>query len=124
MLALSQSIHAELKVADGSLHLVRERHARGFPASKERLERLLREHDIRGRHQRRSKATTDSRQRLPVAEHRLNRAFTPTAANQVWSVSITDRRTDEGWLHLAIVLNLFTREVVADTAHDGRQCQR
>lgn len=112
LLVLIQSIQAELKGAYGSPRMVRELRARGFPASKSRVERLMRENGIRARHKRRYKATTDSKHSLPVAENRLARNFTAGAPNQVWTSDITYLWTDEGWLYLAIVLDLFNREVV------------
>jgi putative transposase len=112
MLALIQSIHVELKGAYGSPRMVKELRGRGFPASKERVERLMRENGIRARHKRRFKVTTDSRHTLPVAPNLLDRNFTPKAPNQVWTSDITYLWTDEGWLYLAIVLDLFNREVV------------
>jgi len=112
MLALIRAIHAELKGAYGSPRMVRELRARGFSASKDRVERLMRENGIHARHKRRYKVTTDSRHGLPVAENLLARNFTPTAPNQVWTSDITYLWTDEGWLYLAIVLDLFNREVV------------
>lgn len=107
-----QAIHAELKGAYGSPRMVRELRGRGFPASKERVERLMREPGIRARHKRRYKATTDSKHRLPVADNLLARNFAPMAPNQAWTSDITYLWTDEGWLYLAIVLDLFNREVV------------
>ena len=74
--------------------------------------RLKREHGIRARHKRRYKVTTDSTHNLPVAANRLNRNFTPSAPNQTWTSDMTYLWTDEGWLYLAIVLDLFNREVV------------
>ena len=112
MLALIEAIHAELKGAYGSPRMVRELRDRGFPASKERVERLMRENGIKARHKRRYKATTDSRHALPVAPNLLDRDFSPTAPNQVWTADLTYIWTDEGWLYLAIVLDLFNREVV------------
>ena len=112
MLALIRAIHAELKGAYGSPRMVRELRGRGFPASKERVERLMRENGIRARHKRRYKATTDSKHALPVAPNLLDRNFTPAAPNQVWTADMTYLWTDEGWLYLAIVLDLFNREVV------------
>ena len=112
MLTLIRAIHAELKGAYGSPRMVRELRARGFPASKARVERLMRENGIRARHKRRYKATTDSKHSLPVAPNLLDRNFTPSAPNQVWTADITYIWTDEGWLYLAVVLDLFNREVV------------
>lgn len=112
MLALIQSLHVELKAAYGSPRMVRELRDRGFSAGKERVERLMRENGIRARHKRRYKATTDSKHNLPVAANLLERNFTPEGPNQVWSADITYLWTEEGWLYLAIVLDLFNREVV------------
>jgi putative transposase len=112
MLAVIRAIHAELKGAYGSPRMVRELRLRGFTAGKERVERLMRENGIRARHKRRYKVTTDSKHGLPVAENLLDRNFTPTAPNQVWTADITYLWTDEGWLYLAIVLDLFNREVI------------
>jgi putative transposase len=112
MLTLIQAIHKELKGAYGSPRMVRELRAGGFPASKARVEQLMRKNGIRARHQRRHKATTDSKHSLPVAANLLNRNFVPAAPNRVWSADITYIWTDEGWLYLAVVLDLFNREIV------------
>jgi transposase InsO family protein len=112
MIMLIKAIHAELKGAYGSPRMVRELRSRGFAASKERVERLMREHHIHARHKRRYKMTTDSKHNLPVADNLLNRNFNPIAPNQVWTSDITYLWTKEGWLYLAIVLDLFNREVV------------
>ena len=112
MIALMKAIHEELKAAYGSPRMIRELRLRGFSAGKERAERLMRENGIRARHKRRYKVTTDSRHGLPVAPNLLAREFTPAGPNQVWTSDITYLWTDEGWLYLAIVLDLFNREVV------------
>jgi transposase InsO family protein len=112
MLALIRAIDIELKGAYGSPRMVRELRARGFGACKARVERLMHDHGIRARHKRRYRVTTDSRHGLPVAANRLKRDFMPAAPNKVWTSDITYLWTDEGWLYLAIVLDLFNREVV------------
>jgi len=112
LLTLIQAIHKELKGAYGSPRMVRELRDRGFPASKQRVERLMRESGIKARHKRCYKATTDSKHSLPVAKNLLNRTFTPATPNQVWTADMTYIWTDEGWLYLAVVIDLFNREVV------------
>jgi len=112
LLTVIQAIHKALKGAYGSPRMVRELRGRAIPASKPRVERLMREHHIRGRHKRRYKATTDSKHTLPIAENLLDRNFTLAAPNRAWSSDITCVWTDEGWLYLAVVLDLFNREVV------------
>jgi putative transposase len=132
MLALIQAIHAELKGSYGSPRMVRALRERGYPASKGRVERLMQENGIKAKHKRRFKVTTDSKHNLPVAPNLLERNFTPEAPNQVWTSDITYLWTDEGWRYLmkqlaiplgwqktptkwlvmAVVLDLFNREVV------------
>ncbi len=111
-LAMIRAIHAEFKGAYGSPRMVRELRQRGYTASKARVERLMHLHGIRARHKRRYKVTTDSKHGLQVAPNLLDRNFEPKAPNQVWTADITYLWTDEGWLYLAIVLDLFNREVI------------
>lgn len=108
MLALIRAIHAEIRGAYGSPRMAHELRARGFPAGREHVERLMRENGICAHHKRRYKVTTDSKHGLPAADNLLDRNFTPTVPNQVWTSDITYLWTDEGWLCLAIVLDLFT----------------
>lgn len=109
---LMKAIHAEVKAAYGSRRMHRELKGRGHRIGLSRVERLMREHAIRARHKRRFKATTDSKHSMPVADNVLNRQFTPEAPNRVWAGDITYIATGEGWLYLAVVLDLFNREVI------------
>lgn len=112
LLTMIRAIHEELKGAYGSPRMLRELRGRGCPVGKARVERLMRENGIRARHKRRFKATTDSRHALPVAPNRLARNFMPGAPNQTWTADLTYVWTDEGWLYLAVVIDLFNREIV------------
>jgi len=111
-IALIKAIHAEFKGAYGSRRMHRELRERGHPIGRSRVERLMRENGIRARHKRRFKATTDSKHSMPVADNLLNRQFTPEAPNKLWAGDITYIPTAEGWLYLAVVLDLFNREIV------------
>ena len=77
-----------------------------------RVARLMRHHGIQGRRKRRVPRTTDSKHALPIAPNLLNRRFTAAAPNRVWLADITYIPTNEGWLYLAVVLDLFSRRVV------------
>ncbi len=112
LVTVMRAIHAEVKCAYGSPRMFDELRARDFRVGKARVERLMREHGIRARHKRRFKATTDSKHSLPVADNLVQRNFTPEAPNRLWSADLTYVWTDEGWLYLAVVLDLFNREVV------------
>ncbi len=97
MLAPIRAIHAELEGAYASSRIPKALRDRGFPASKERVERRMRKSGIRARHKRRYKATTDSKHHVPVVPNLLDRNFTPQAPNQVWTADLTYIWTDEGW---------------------------
>ena len=107
-----REIHEETKAAYGSPRIYQELKGLGIPVSKGRVERLMRENDLRGRHKRRFKATTDSKHTLPVAPNRLEQNFATERPDQVWTADITYVATAEGWLYLAIVLDLYTRQIV------------
>jgi transposase InsO family protein len=110
--AFMKAIHVQVKAAYGSRRMHSELQDRGHRIGLTRVERLMREHGIRARHKRRYKATTNSKHSLPVAANVLDRNFTPTAPNLAWVSDITYISTEEGWLYLAVVLDLFNREVV------------
>jgi putative transposase len=76
----------------------------------------MREAGIRSRTKKKFKATTNSQHNLPVAPNLLNQDFTAQAPDRVWVGDITYIPTNEGWLYLAIVLDLFDRKVVGWSA--------
>ena len=80
--------------------------------SRRRIKRLMHEQDLFVRTKRKFKATTDSKHQLPVAENILNRNFNPKHPNQCYVGDITYIPTQEGWLYLAVVIDLFSRQVV------------
>nr|SPD49178.1 protein of unknown function [Cupriavidus taiwanensis] len=86
--------------------------ARGVQVGKERVRKLMAQHGIRARHKRKYIATTDSNHDLPVAANLLERNFSPTTPNQVWTSDITCVATAEGWLYLAVIIDLFSRQVL------------
>ena len=104
---IEQTLRNWVKAVDA-----RKLRARGYPAGKARVERLMQENGIQAKHKRRFKVTTDSKHNLPIAPNLLEHDFTPSAPNQAFTSDITYLWTDEGWLYLAIVLDLFNREVV------------
>jgi putative transposase len=108
-----RAVYAENQEAYGWPRIWRELRQRGIRVGKQRVQRLMQQHGIRARGKRRFRVTTtDSRHQLPIAPNRLNRNFTVSAPNQVWAGDITYIQTDEGWLFLAVVIDLFSRRVV------------
>jgi putative transposase len=96
----------------GSPRIHRELQAQGVRVGRKRIERVMRENGLEGRQKRRFCCTTDSRHALPIAANVLDRKFNPAAANLVWAGDVTYIATDEGWLYLAVILDLFSRRVV------------
>jgi transposase InsO family protein len=107
-----KAIFNEMKGAYGWPRIWRELIARGVKASKERVRRLMKAHGLRARGKRKFKATTNSAHDLPVAPNLLERNFMVEAPNRVWTGDITYIWTEEGWLYLAVVIDLFNRQVV------------
>ena len=105
-------IHAESRAAYGSPRVHATLRAEGRRVGVNRVARLMRHHGIQGRHKRRVPRTTDSQHALPIAPNLLDRQFTAAAPNRVWLADITHIPTNEGWLYLAVVLDLFSRRVV------------
>jgi putative transposase len=96
----------------GSPRVHRELKAKGHRIGKKRIERLMREHGLRGRQKRRFRRTTDSNHDLVVAPNVLQRDFEPSAPDAAWVTDVTYVATSEGWLYLAAILDLFSRRVV------------
>jgi putative transposase len=96
----------------GSPRVHRELKARGHHVGKKRVERLMREDAIQGRQKRRFRRTTDSNHAMPIAPNVLGRNFKTSAPNKAWVTDVTYIATAEGWLYLAVLLDLFSRRVV------------
>ena len=96
----------------GSRRMAKGLRALGYPVGRYQARRLMREAGVWVRYRRRYRVTTNSNHRQPVFENRLKRDFSPSAANQVWAGDISYVWTHEGWLYLAVVIDLYSRKVV------------
>ena len=107
----------------GSPRIRREFRNHGTRVCRHRIARLMREQGIRARPRRRFVRTTDSTHGLPTPKNLLARRFNPTAPNRVWASDVTYLATREGWLFLAVVIDLFSRRVVgwAMSEHNDEQ---
>ena len=84
----------------------------GIQAGVDRIKRIRKQLGIRCKQKRKFKVTTDSKHNLPIAPNVLQRNFTRAAPNQAWVSDITYIATDEGWLYLAGLKDLFNGELV------------
>jgi transposase InsO family protein len=112
LVAKIQAIHGDSRRTYGSPRVHASLQDAGYRIGRHRVARLMRDHGIRAKTKRKFRVTTDSRHDHPVAPNRLDRQFEVAAPNTVWVADISYIPTREGWLYLAVVLDLFSRQVV------------
>ena len=108
-----RAIHRELRGAYGWPRMWRELRRRGVRVGKEPVRLLMQQDGIQARGKRRFRVTTtDSKHSMPIAPNLLNRNFTVDRPNVAWTGDVTYIATEEGWLYLAVVIDLFSRRIV------------
>lgn len=105
-------VYAEHKGRAGAPRITKQLRQEGHPVGKNRVARLMRTEQLRAKAARKYKATTNSNHGLPAAPNLLEQDFSADAPNRKWVSNITYVATDEGWLYLAVVLDLYSRLVV------------
>jgi putative transposase len=106
-------VHADHRGRYGAPRIHAELRAEGQIVSRKRIERVMHRHGIRAHAPRRYRiCTTDSKHALPIAANLLDRNFVAEKPDRVWLADITYIPTGEGWLYLAVILDLFTRKLV------------
>ncbi len=102
----------------GSPRMTVEMQEQGLPVGRRRVARLMREDGLKARQKRRFKRTTDSDHKNPVYPNLLERDFTAAAPNRKWAGDISYIWTAEGWLYLAVIIDLYARRVVGWATSD------
>jgi putative transposase len=105
-------IHVEFRQTYGSPRMLEELQARGYSCSRNRVARLMRKNDIITKMTVRFRRLTKAGKRKPAAENLLDRKFEVYLPNRVWATDITYIKTAEGHLYLAVVVDLYSRQVV------------
>ena len=113
LLASIRQVHQDSGGRYGSPRIHAAMRAQGRGVSRGRIERLMHRHGIRAiMAPPRRVRTTDSRHGLPIAPNLIKRHFAAAAPNRIWLADITYIETDQGWLYLAAILDLYSRRVV------------
>jgi putative transposase len=108
-----RAVYSEARGAYGWPRVWRQLKAQGVRVGKLRVQRAMQRNGLRARGKRRFRVvTTDSNHALPIAPNLLARNFSVAAPNTVWAGDMTYIPTGEGWLYLAVVLDLFSRRIV------------
>ena len=108
-----QTLHAQSRQTYGSPRILVELRKQGHRCGRNRVARIMHETGLCGRQKGRYRVrTTDSNHDQPIAPNRLATAPKATAPNQIWVGDITYIETQEGWLYLAGILDLYSRKLV------------
>jgi putative transposase len=112
---LSQIIlqtHLEFQQRYGSVKIAKTLKKRGVEVSERTVSRIMTNNNWKSCTVKKYKATTNSKHQLPVSENVLDRQFKASKPNQSWVTDITYIPTNEGWLYLASVMDLYSRKIV------------
>jgi putative transposase len=112
LIPVIQSLFAKSRATYGTRRIRQSLENQNLLVGRRRLGRLMRAAGLVCKTKRKFKVTTNSKHNLPVAENLLDRDFTVQQANQAYVGDITYIRTQEGWLYLAVVIDLYSRQVV------------
>ncbi len=107
-----RAAHRASRQTYGSPRVYHELREKGFRCGLHRVARLMRQEGIRSRRRRKFRVTTNSGHAHPVAPNLLQRRFVASRPNETWVGDITFIPTREGWLYLAVLMDLFSRMIV------------
>ena len=105
-------IHKDSRGNYGSPRVQKALKKKGIHHNHKTVEKIMKENGIRAKRKKKFKVTTDSNHKLPVAENVLNRQFQTEERDKVWVSDITYVSTEEGWLYLAVFIDLYSRKVL------------
>jgi transposase InsO family protein len=115
----NRALHEEIRLAHtasrgtyGSPRIHRQLVADGHAVGRHRVARLMRRSGLKARCRRRFRTTTQSNHAHPIAENLLERQFAVESRDRAWVTDITYVWTQEGWLYLAVILDLYSRRVI------------
>ena len=112
MLGWVQKIAESSQHSYGSRRMRKALNALGYPVGRDRTKTLMKEANVQVRYRKKYKVTTNSKHKQPVFENVLNRQFTAIKPNQAYVSDITYIWTQEGWLYLVVVIDIFSRKIV------------
>ena len=112
LIALIREIHRRSRYTYGSRRIMQQLRRNGLAIGRWRVRRLMRLGGIRVKRKRKYRTTTKSNHLYPVSPNLVQGCFRTRKPNLVWVSDITYIRTTEGWLYLAVVMDLYSRKVV------------
>lgn len=120
LLAEIKSVFEQSRKTYGAIRVTKELRSKGFEINRKRVARLMQQNGLKSVHKRKFKVlTTNSKHKLPIVENRLEQNFSASKPNEKWVSDITYIRTKEGWVYLAVVIDLFSRKVIGYSMEDS-----
>lgn len=118
-----KAIFNQYRASCGSRRMVKHLREAGHRIGRYKVRRIMRQHGLNARTPKRFKLTTDSKHSFAVAANVLDRRFDVDAPNKVWTADISYVWTFEGWLYLAVVMDLYSRQIVGWAMKDRMKTQ-
>lgn len=112
LIPMVREIHKDCKGTYGTRRIARELQDRGIPCGRSRARTLMRLAGVSVKKRRKFRVTTHSKHNLPVAPNLLGRQFSVSEPNRIWAGDITYVWTVAGWLYLAVVMDLHSRQII------------
>lgn len=116
-----KELFAESRESLGSRQMMKQLRKEGFGIGRYRVRALMKKSGLIVKRKKRFVLTTDSKHRLPVADNLLNREFSQGEKDRVWTTDITYIWTLQGWVYLAVVIDLHSRRVVGWHLHKSME---
>jgi len=107
-----KAIHQSSRGIYGSPRITKELNMQGEKTSTKRVTRLMKESNIRSMRKIKYKATTNSKHQYSIADNVLDRSFSASRSAQKWVSDITYISTNQGWLYLTVIIDLYDRKVI------------
>ena len=112
LLPMVRQVHSESGGIYGTRRIAKALQAMGISCGRSRARTLMKMADLVAKQKKKFRVTTDSKHNLPVAPNLLNRKFDVEKPNHFWVSDITYVWTAQGWLYLAVIIDLFSRQIV------------
>ena len=112
LIPLVKICHEESRGTYGSRRIAKDLESLGFPCGKQKASTLMKLADVQAKQRKEFKSTTNSKHNLPIAPNLLKRHFSTNNPDMIWVGDITYIWTTEGWMYLAVVIDLYSRRVV------------
>jgi putative transposase len=112
LLSQIRHIYRKSRGTYGSRRIVKSLREAGYSVGRYKVRRLMKKAGLSVKYPQKFKITTDSRHKLPVSPNLLNQQFQVDRPNKIWCGDITYLWTLEGWLYLAVIIDLFSRKIV------------